>query len=199
MRKRIREFFESIAFAGLKPDAQSARKRELKWFQPIERILSGSAPSDPLYLSNRTAGQKWRSWSLIAIPCLVLAVGVWVAWSNLISLSADKPFKAPTKGEITAKLLPKIDKDFQLKPPSDLQVPEIRIVGSRLVGVLKNTSAHEIATAEVVVDLTNTAGSQVGAVSAVVLRVPAMGSKDFQIPIAQRDAAFGLVREVKSR
>jgi hypothetical protein len=50
-----------------------------------------------------------------------------------------------------------------------------------------------------VVDLTNAVGSQVGAVSAIVQRLPASGNKEFQIPITQRDAAFGLVREVKAR
>jgi hypothetical protein len=199
MRKRIREFFESIAFVGLKPGAQAAPKREFKWLGPIERILSGPAPTDPLYLTNRTAGQKLKSWSLIAIPCLVLAVGVGVALSNLIDPPEAKPVKQPTKAEITAKLLPNIDKDFKLVPPSDVQVLEIKVAGSRLVGVLRNTSTREIAAAEIVVDLTNAVGSQVGAVSAIVQRLPASGNKEFQIPITQRDAAFGLVREVKAR
>ena len=53
--------------------------------------------------------------------------------------------------------------------------------------------------AELVVDLTNAAGSQVGAVSGTVEKLPALGTKDFQIPITQRDAAFGLVRDVRSR
>jgi hypothetical protein len=60
-------------------------------------------------------------------------------------------------------------------------------------------SAHEIAVAELVVDLTNASGSQVGAVSATVERLPAQGTKNFQIPIVQRDVAFGLVRDVRAR
>jgi hypothetical protein len=130
---------------------------------------------------------------------MVLAVGIGVALSNLIDPPDAKPNKQPTKAEITAKLLPAIDKDFKLAPPSDVQVLEIKVVGSRLVGVLNNTSTREIAAAEVVVDLTNAAGSQVGAVSGIVERLPASGKKEFQIPITQRDAAFGLVREVKAR
>jgi hypothetical protein len=203
MKKRIRDFFESVLFAGLKPGAQAAPRRELRWLgplrTPVERLLSGPAPSDPLYLTNRTAGQKFKSGSLIAIPCLVLAVGVGVTLSNLIDPPDPKPTKKPTSAEIAAKLLPNLDKDLKLKPPSDVQVLEISVVGSRLIGVLKNTSEREIAAAEVIVDLTNAAGSQVGAVSVIVERVPALGRKSFQIPITQRDAAFGLVRDARSR
>jgi hypothetical protein len=203
MKKRIQEFFESLMYAGLKPGGQPASKREpgspgaLRG--SVERFLSGGQPTDPLYLTNRTPGQKLKSWSLIAIPCLVLIVGVSVVLSNLIDPPAATPLKQPTTAEITAKLLPNLDQDFKLKPPSDVQVLEISVVGSRLVGVLKNTSAHEIAVAELVVDLTNASGSQVGAVSATVERLPAQGTKNFQIPIVQRDAAFGLVRDVRAR
>ena len=53
-----------------------------------------------------------KSWSLIAIPCLVLAVGVSVVLSNLIDPPAAKPLKQLTSAEITAKLLPNLDKDY---------------------------------------------------------------------------------------
>jgi hypothetical protein len=51
----------------------------------------------------------------------------------------------------------------------------------------------------VVFDLTNSTGSQIGAISGTVENLPPSGHKEFQIPIKQRDAAFALVREVKSR
>ena len=93
---RIREFFESIVFAGMKPGAQAVPKQNLRWLgplrDPIERLLSGGpAPSDPLYLSNRTPAQKLKSWSLIAIPCLVLALGVGVTLSNFLDLPKPNP------------------------------------------------------------------------------------------------------------
>jgi hypothetical protein len=132
MKKRIQEFFESLMYAGLKPGGQAAPKREpgagpLR--SSVERFLSGGQPTDPLYLTNRTPGQKLKSWSLIAIPCLVLAVGVSVVLSNLIDPPAATPLKKLTSAEITAKLLPNLDKDYKLKPPSDVQVVEIRVVG----------------------------------------------------------------------
>ena len=66
--KQIREFLESIAFAGLKPGGQTAPKRQLPWLGPLrDRLLSGGpAPTDPLYLTNRTLGRKLLSWSLSA-------------------------------------------------------------------------------------------------------------------------------------
>src|SRR5438477_13166178 len=134
--KRIRAFLESIAFAGLKPGGQAAPKPEFGWLGPlrgpVERLLSGTAPNDPLYLSNRTSGQKLKSWSLIGIPCLVLAVGIAVTLSNFLDPPEVKPAKEPTAAEITAKLLPNVEKDLKFTPPSEVQVIEVRVDGSRV-------------------------------------------------------------------
>ena len=92
-----------------------------------------------------------------------------------------------------------MEKDLKPAPPADVQVLEVRVDGSRLVGVVKNTTAREIAVAELVIDLTDSAGSQVGAVTATVEKLPPSSTKEFQIPIKQQDAAIALVREVKSR
>jgi hypothetical protein len=201
--KRIRAFLESIAFAGLKPGGPATPKREFGWLgplrDPVERFLSAPAPNDPLYLSNRTPRQKLKSWSLIAMPCLVLAIGIGVTLSNFLDPPAVKPPKEPTPAEITAKLLPNVEKDLKLSPPSEVQVTEVRVDGSRVVGVVKNTTAREIAVANIVFDLTDSTGSQVGGVSGTVEKLPASGNREFQIPIKQRDAAFAIVREIKSR
>lgn len=201
--KRIREFLESIVFAGMKPGGQTAPKRQLTGLGPlrgpVERLLSGGpAPSDPLYLTNRTLTQKLKSWSLIAIPCVVLALGI-VILSRSLQPPAPKPVKPLTAAEITAKLLPNLDQDIQLPLATDVQVIEIKVEGSRLVGVVKNTTRREIAVTELVIDLTNAAGSQLGAVNAIVEKIPPSGTKDFQIAIQQRDAAFALIRNVTSR
>jgi hypothetical protein len=201
--KRIREFLESIAFARLKPGGPGAPKQELKWLGPlhgpVERLLSGGpAPTDPLYLSNRTLPQKLKSWSLIGIPCLVLALGIGVTLSDLLDPPEAKPIKEPTAAQIAAKL-PIIDKDLQFAPAPDVQVVEIRVDGSRLVGVVKNTTAREIASTQIVIDLTNSVGTQVGTLNGTVERIPPSSSKAFQFPITQRDVAFGIVRLIQSR
>ena len=201
---RIRKFLESIVFAGMKPGGQTAPKRELTWLGPlrgpVDRLLSGGpAPTDPLYLTNRTLGQKLLSWSLIGIPCLVLLAGIGITLSSLLDLPAPKPDKELTAAEITAKLLPNMDKDFKLAPTSDVQVLEAKVDGTRLVGKVKNTSTREIARAELVIDLTDVDGSQVGAVSAIVEKIPPSGTRSFEVPIKQRNAATAMVREVTLR
>ena len=202
--KRIREFLESIVFAGLKPGGQTAPKPQLMQLGPlrgpIERLLSGGpTPTDPLYLTNRTLAQKIKSWSLVAIPCVVLAVGVGVTLSNVLDPPTAKPLKEPRAAEITAKLLPTMDKDIKLAPPADVQVLELKVDGSRLVGVVKNNTTREIAVVELVIDLTNTTGSQIGAVKGIVEKLPPSGRKNFQIPTKHSDAALALIREVTSR
>jgi hypothetical protein len=202
--KRILAFLESIVFAGLKPGAQMAPKRQLTWLGPlrgpVERLLSGGpAPTDPLYLTNRSLGRKFLSWSLVGIPCLVLLAGIGITLSNLLDPPLAKPAKELTAAEISAKLLPNMDKDFKLAPSSDVQVLEARVDGTRLIGKVKNTSTREIAGAELVIDLLDTSLSQVGAVSAVVEKIPPSGTRDFEIPIKQRNAASAMVREVTLR
>jgi hypothetical protein len=201
--KRVMALLESIAFAGMKPGAQTAPKRQLAWLGPlrgpVERLLSGGpAPTDPLYLTNRTLGRKLLSWSLIGIPCLALLAGIGVKLSSLDPPLA-KPAKELTAAEITAKLLPNMDKDFKLAPASDVQVLEARVDGTRLVGKVKNTSTKEIAGAELVIDLADAEGSQVGAVSTVVGKIPPLGTRNFEISIKQRRAAAATVREVTVR
>lgn len=199
--KRIQKFLESMAFAGLKPGGQAAPKAQLRWLGPlrgpVEQLLSGGpAPTDPLYLTNRTLPQKLKSWSLIAIPCAVLAMGVGVAVRNVLDTPGAPPIQEPTPAEVTAKLLPIMNKDIELAPPSEVQVLELKVDRSRLVGVLKNNTTREIAVVELVVDLTNSSGSQVGAVKGIVEKLPPSGRKDFQVPIQQSNATFAMVREV---
>jgi hypothetical protein len=165
---------------------------------PVEHLLSGGArPSDPLYLSNRTLTQKLKSWSLIAIPCLLI-LGVAFTVNRSLNPPAPKADKPLTAAEITAKMLPNLDTDIKHQPSSDVQVLEVRVEGSRLVGVVKNTTAREIAATELVIDLTDAAGSQLGAVNGIVEKIPGSGTKNFQIAIRQRGAAFALIRTVKS-
>jgi hypothetical protein len=205
--KRLRAFLESIVYAGLKPAGQKAQGPERKWLGPlrgpVERLLSGgAAPSDPLYLTNRTFGQKIRSWALIGIPCLILVVCVGLALSNLLEPPAAKPAKELTPAEVAAKILPNVAKDIQLNTNPDVQVMEVSVRqegGARVVGVVHNNTAHEITAVGLVVDLTNSMGSQVGGVSGEVEKLPANSDKSFQIAIQQRDAAFALVREVTTR
>src|ERR1700754_804870 len=80
---RLRQKIEAIVFAGLKPrdprnpgpaaaDGPFQRLRER-----IDKFVTGGpAPNDPLYLTNRTWGQKIRAWSVVGLPLLLLAGGM---------------------------------------------------------------------------------------------------------------------------
>jgi hypothetical protein len=199
--KRIREFFESIAYAGLEPDQKRAA-RKARWFGPlgaaVDRLVSGSAPSDPLYLSNRSAAQKVKLWVLIGGPCLLLALSIGVALSNIMDPKAPKPAPEPSAREISAKLLPNLAAGVSLDSKHDIEVVEVRIEhtsGSRVNGVVRNTTDRDIAATHVVIDLTDIGGSQLGAVEAIIEKIPASKTKTFSIPIVQRTAASALVRE----
>jgi len=201
--KRLRELFESIAFVGLKPSGQKTSEKSLKWLgplaRPIDRFLSGAAPNDPLYLTNRTFGQKLKSWSIIAIPCLILAVGVGVTLSNILNPPEAKQAAELTAKEISAKLLPNLDPNLKLDLNSDLEAVEVKVEhigGSRVSGVVRNRTDHDIASAHVILDLADTNGSQVGGVEVPIQNIPAQKTKTFSHPIAQPTAAFALVREL---
>ncbi len=203
--KRIREFLESIAYTGLKPSRGplAAPKKAPKWLGPLQGLVEGflaggPAPNDPLYLSNRTTAQKVKAWSLIGVPCLILVAGIG-ATLYILEPPEPKPVKQLTASAIAAKILPNMDRDFKIAPPSDLQVIEIAVSNSRVTGVVHNTGKREITSAELVIDLTNSAGSQVGAVNAAIDKIPASGRRDFAISIKQHDATYALVREIITR
>jgi hypothetical protein len=194
----LRKFLESIVFAGMKPGTQTAAKPQPKWLGPlrgpIERLLAGGpAPTDPLYLTNRSLTQKLKSWSLLAVPCLILVAGVAYTLRTL-NPPETKPVQEPTAAEISARL--QLPKDIKLAPASEVQVLEIRVDGSQVVGAVRNNSARDIPVVKLIIDLTTASGSQVGAVDATLEKLPASGRRDFQIPIKQRDAVFALVREI---
>jgi hypothetical protein len=204
--KRVRAFFESIVFAGLKPGGPKTHETQSKPPGAIrgtlERFLAGGSQPDPLYLTNRTLGQKIRSWSLILVPCLVLAIAVSIALNTFLDPPEVKPAKELSSKEVAAKMLPNMEKDITLTSNSEVQVVEVSINhagGSRLLGVVKNTTAHEISGVDLTIDLTDATGSQVGAVTVAVEKVPASSTKTFQYPIKQHEAAFALVREIATR
>lgn len=202
--KRIREVLESIAYTGLKPSGGPvAPKKVPKWLEPlqgrVESFLSGGpAPNDPLYLSNRTTAQKVKAWSLVGVPCVILAAAIGVAL-YVLEPPESKPITQPTTAEITAKVLPNVGKDITIAPSSDLQVVELMVANSRVTGIVQNAGKREIASAELVIDLTNSEGSQLGAVNTLIGRIPPSGRREFALSIKQRDATLGLIREIITR
>jgi hypothetical protein len=203
MASRLREFLESIVFAGLKPGAPSGPRR-MKWLGPLERplekFLNGPAPSDPLYLSNRPLKQRLKLAAVIIVPCLVVAVGLLMALSNRIPVTGAGPAPEPTPNEVTQKILPHLDRNIKIDVNRDLEVMEIHIehgAETSLVCTVRNNSGKDIPSGGVVVDLTDSSGSQLGGVT-IPVNVAARSTKKVQMPIKQSNAVFALVRELQA-
>ena len=166
--KRLRTLFESIVFAGLRPGDRPEQTRENPWLgrlrASIDRFLSGGAPKDPLYLTNRSLAQKLKAGALIAAPCL-LAMGVAaLALSGKYFDPPDRPApKEMTAEEISRKILPNIGRNVRIDTNRDVEVVEAHLEHAaelKLTGSVRNNSARNFAAVDVVFNLTDTAGSQ---------------------------------------
>src|ERR1700683_5391654 len=98
------------------PVAKSQRDRLARRLEPlrqrVETLISGHAPSDPLYLTNRTWQQKLKTAALIVVPILLVIVLVTAAANyrlrsdnvdpNAIPI-AEAPLPAATPSPATQK------------------------------------------------------------------------------------------------
>src|SRR5579863_1921637 len=111
--KRLRELFESIAYAGMKPGSAPAARSPRRWLgplsEPVNRFLDGPGSNDPFYLSNRTTGQKFRVAILIVIPLSLVLGGVGLAAMGFFDASRLPAQSKPlTSSEMAAKMLPNL-------------------------------------------------------------------------------------------
>lgn len=198
---RVRKFVESILYVGLKPDSSIApinpppRPSLSAW---VERFLAGTAPNDPLYLTNRSFGQHARLILLITVPCLAVVAVLYFALSQYFA-PRDRPQQQLTPAQIAAKMLPNLDKNIQVQTNHDVEVTDVTVEHSdpvRLTGTVRNDTDRVYQDVEIVFDLTDVSGSKLGAVSTKIPRLEAHGSAPFSFPVAQSTAAFALVREV---
>jgi hypothetical protein len=206
MLKRLRQFVDSIVFAGLKPDAHREPAKRTRWLGPLpgllDRMLNRPAPSDPLYLSNRTFDQKMKLAVLIAVPCLIVVGGVLLLLSNIFQANDTGPAAEPSAAVLAAKLLPNIDKTIKIEVNKDVQVLEAHIEregGMKVAGTVKNNTDRPIHTTEIILNLTDKTGSHLGAVSAHVDNLAPNATMKFQTPVEQKEAVFALVREVSTQ
>lgn len=214
MRKRFKRLFENLAYAGLKPrgrrapqtpapNANAPKPNIFAAMQAwVDSKISGSGPADPLYLSNRTMGQKLKTWATIGVPLTFVLGGVGLVLLGYFD--AQKPVAPPPGGlsnaEIAAQMLPNLNKDLHIESQHDLDVEDVHIVNgspARLAGVAKNNTDHAIAKAELIFDLTDRTGSRQGAVSTEIQNIASKSSVPFQFAIEQSSAFFALVREVR--
>jgi len=177
----------------------------------LERFVGGNAVNDPLYLTNRSLGQKIRIGLLIGAPVLALGWLIYLALDQQFdrpimternaakAAEAAKP-KEPT-GEVTAKILPNLDKEYTSEQSRDVEVIEAS-VGSAdhvLSGKVRNNSDKIVNVADLVFDVTDSDGSQLGGVSVKIENIPAKGTATFRLSLPQHEGRTALVREVRSR
>jgi hypothetical protein len=209
MVKRIKRFFESVAYLGLRPSggtplAQAATKKT-GWLAPIweriENFLNSGASSDPLYLSNRTFMQKARIWLILGIPSVALLGGLGLVLSGYFV--HDAPVTAPPVGlsdaELARRMLPDLNRDLHVNNQHDLDVQDVHVIraGSvKLAGLALNNTDHVIGKADIVFELTDKNGSRQGAVSTQLLNLAARSAVPFQFAIEQQTASFALVRDI---
>jgi len=135
----------------MKPGARPGQTQGKKWLGPlrgtIDRFLSGGSQKDPLYLTNRTLGQKMKAWSVVAVPCLLIIGFVALTLSrDYFDPPEGKPQKEMSPEEVSRKILPNIGKDILIETNHDVEVVEVHVDGEnlKLTGSLRNNSTKLI-------------------------------------------------------
>jgi hypothetical protein len=122
--------------------------------------------------------------------------------SHFFQAKGPGPAAEISGAELAKKLLPNMDTTLKIEVNKDVQLLDAHLEregGMKLVGTVKNNTDRLIRTTEIVLNLTDATGSQLGAVSARVDNLAPNATGSFQIPIEQTDAAFTLVREVQTQ
>jgi hypothetical protein len=197
---KLRQLFEKLAYAGMKPSVPASQPAKPKsaWRQRLDRFINGSGDLDPLYLSNRTVWQRIRAVVLGVGPVLLLVIVLVLAWSGVFKSKETPKIKDLTPAEKAAHILPNFDSKIQLPANHDLDVQEVHVEhGSptSVVGLVKNNTDHVISSAEMVFDLTDRRWSRLGAVKTQIEGLPPHGTAAFRFPVKQDTAEHVLVRE----
>lgn len=197
---KLRRLFESLVYAGLKrqgPGVEPAKPMSA-WRERLERLINGPAPTDPLYLSNRTIWQRMRVAVVVVAPVVLLVAVLALALSGVFKAKdAPKPTEL-TVAEKAARILPGFSQPIQLPANHDLDVQDVHVEHSsprQVVGQVKNNTDHVIASAEMVFDLTDERGSRLGAVSTRLEKLPPHSTTPFRFTVEQDHAELVLVRD----
>ena len=205
MANRIRRFFESLAYAGLKPSggvpSQPQPPRKPGGLRDkIEVFLNGGRPSDPLYLSNMTWKQKIRAPLLIGIPTAILFVALALVFTNVFSPKTAPP-KVLTPSELMANLLPDLQDTVHIDEYTDAEITSLSVVREvgppRIAGAIKNKTDHAISV-DLDIDLADKNGSRVGSVTERVSNAQPNAVTQFEFPAGYPTAmhAIGKIRPV---
>ena len=165
----------------------------------FERFLSGRAPTDPLYLTNRTWKQKLRLAALVGVPVLILGALVIVTSTNGLHFGNVNPYEH-TLAEAPLPA-PKHTPDPKLSP-ADLEVVDIRIAKDIdppvVTGVVRNNTSRKIDSAEVTYYLADNNGSVIATQTTSVPDVGPHDSVSFKAPLKVAKAGYVLMRDVRA-
>jgi hypothetical protein len=201
MANRSKDITDTHIDAEMNQGARSAEGAPAAKTGLVDRLLNGPAPSDPLYLTNQTFGQKARRFLFMASPILLLSAAGLLVITLLIPKSTNAP-RLLTASELRAKTLPGFDKHFKLDSNRDLEVTEVHFEhtgGSMIAGNLHNKSDRRISLAVVIFELADPSNSALGAITVTELDLAPGASRTFKKPIEQTNAMSALVREVDTR
>jgi hypothetical protein len=164
-------------------DSRSTRKPG--WLPPwMDRLISGKAPSDPLYLSNRTTIKRLKPWIAVGLFFVALSVGWKIAVPHTDSIAPPPVLVS----KIAAIPSPQFD-------TSRLEVVDVGVVdnGARLVGTVKNKTGHVIAVGRLSFELQDNYGQFTGATGTDLKQIPPGIITRFELPIRQPDSRRVLV------
>jgi hypothetical protein len=178
------------------------RKRLDPLRERMEIFISGPAPSDPLYLTNRTWWQKLKLASLIAAPVLLAAVLVTIAVTNPVRFHKVEAY-APPPAEGPLPAVSEGQLPDPVAPSTDLEVVNTRISKDAhppvVTGTVRNLTGRNIDSAQVTFYLADAAGSMVGADTTEVANVRPYGSVAFRMPLKIARAEYVIVRDVQRK
>jgi hypothetical protein len=203
MANSFRKFIQSIVYAGMTPDArqaQAATPHRSRWLAALDRFLATPAPSDPLYLTNRTLTQKLTRAFAILVPLVAVGLAIFL-WFDLAPKKV-KPVRELTAQEKAELVLPNFNKDIKLETNTDVQVLEVRFEhagASVMTGSIRNQTDHLLHEAVVVMDLTDGTGSQLGGVTIRETDLKPGATREFKQTIEQKTATYAVVREVHTQ
>lgn len=178
--------------------AEKSRGEKLR--ERFDRFLSGRAPSDPLYLTNRTWAKKLALVVLIALPVLLLIALVTIGSADLLRFhKVDDPYDHTVAEAPPPVVAPKPVADPTLRA-TNLEVVNIRLMRDvdppAVAGTVRNNTSQKVDSAEVSYYLADGQGSLMGSESTVVHNVPPHGTVIFRAPLKMAKAEYVLVREV---
>ena len=150
----------------------------------LDQLISGKAPSDPLYLSNRSTFRRLRPYIFLVLFFLVLLVVWQVAMPRVEPPAAVRPWN----GKVADIPSPRFE-------TTQLEVVNAGVVdnGARVEGTVKNKTGHIIAIGRLTFELEDDHGGFTGAVSTDLKQIPPGEVTRFEFPIRQPESRRVLV------